>query len=272
MKMACCVIGYPIRHSLSPAIHNALYARYGLDCEYSVREVPPGGLGAFVEGIPAQGMAGFNVTMPYKQAIIPYLANRPAGGSVNTVAVRNGRLTGFSTDEAGFLKSLLEAGYQYQNRSVVFIGSGAVAGSLARDAVRRGAARVVLLGRSLKKARTLAAEIGCAAGVFDAAAACPEIEGCDMLVNATPQGMSGCAPFAGFAFLNGLPKTAPVCDLVYSPRETDLLKEAARRGNPALGGIHMLVWQAFYAFEHFFGILPDGKDKAHILSKIENLV
>jgi shikimate dehydrogenase len=268
----CCVIGYPICHSLSPVIHNTLYEIYKTDCEYGIREIEPGGLNGFVANIPANHICGFNVTMPYKKDIIPYLANTPDGGSVNSVAVRNGQLIGISTDEAGFLKSLQEKGFEYKGQKIVFIGAGAVAGALARDAAQKGAAAITLLNRSAEHAQIIAKEIGGNADSFNAGQTYDCIQNCDILINTTPQGMAGCPPFESFDFLHNVNSNALVCDLIYRPLETDFLKQAALQGNQTLGGISMLIWQAFYAFEHFFGILPNEQDKQIILEKIEKLI
>jgi Shikimate 5-dehydrogenase len=268
----CCVIGYPIRHSLSPVIHNTLYGIYGIDCKYTISEVEPGSLDRFVAEIPANNICGFNVTMPYKKDIIPYLTEKPEGNSVNSVAVRNGKLIGISTDEAGFLKSLHEKGFDYKDRKIVFIGAGAVAGALARDAAKKGAAKITLLNRSTDHAQEIAVQTGGFAGKFDANKTYECIQRCDILINTTPQGMAGCPPFESFAFLQNLNPAALVCDLIYRPMETKFLKQAALQGNTTLGGISMLIWQAFYAFEHFFGILPNEKDKKINLEKIKDLI
>ena len=116
----------------------------------------PGELGSFISEIPKMNLRGFNITMPYKKEIIPYLSQDPRLESVNTVAVRNGKLMGTSTDEAGFAKSLQEEGFSYKNKSIVFIGAGAVTGMLAADAAAKGAKQITLLNRTLEKAQILA--------------------------------------------------------------------------------------------------------------------
>ena len=265
----CCVIGYPIRHSLSPVIHNTLYGIYGIGCEYVIEEVKPGEMCRFMDCIPVRNICGFNVTMPYKKEVIGYLDNVPATDSVNSVAVRDGKLIGISTDEAGFLKSLHEKGASYQNQKIVFIGAGAVTGALARDAAQKGAGKITLLNRTLENAARIADETGGEAMTFDAAKTYDCIRGCDILVNTTPQGMAGCPPFPGFGFLANLNPDALVCDLIYKPLETDFLKKAAQRGNRTQGGLSMLIWQAFYAFHHFFGVMPTERDKEIVLTKIK---
>jgi shikimate dehydrogenase len=269
-NQTCCVIGYPIAHSLSPVIHNTLYEIYGIDCSYTVREVKPGELKKFIEEIPQMNLRGFNITMPYKKEIIPYLSEDPQAKSVNTVAVREGMLIGTSTDEAGFAMSLKEAGFSYKNKRVVFIGAGAVTGTLAADAADKGAKKITLLNRTLAHAQEIARKTGAKVDVFDSSKSYRCIEECDLLVNTTPLGMEGYSAFESFAFIGNLRPKTLVCDLIYHPFATELLMEASRRGNPTLGGISMLIWQAFYAFDFLFGILPGAQDKAAVLQKIED--
>ncbi len=268
-KKICCVIGYPIRHSLSPLIHNTLYGIYGIDCEYVIFEVKPGEIESFVRHIPERNICGFNVTMPYKKEIIPFLDNIPDTQSINSVAVRGGKLIGISTDEAGFLKSLAEKETSYANNKIVFIGAGAVTGALARDAAQKGAKKITFLNRTIEHAQNIAENVHGVAELFDPAKTYDCIRDCNILINTTPQGMAGCPPFPCFDFLENLNRGALVCDLIYKPFTTELLKKAADRGNRTQGGISMLIWQAFYAFHHFFGIMPTEKDKEFVMKKIE---
>ena len=159
-----------------------------------------------------------------------------------------------------------------QNKKIVFIGAGAVTGALALDAARNDAKKITLLNRTIDHAKKIAENINDEAELFDAAKTYDCIRDCDILVNTTPQGMSGCPPFPCFEFLSNLNPNALVCDLIYKPFETDFLKKAAGRGNPTQGGISMLIWQAFYAFHHFFGIMPTERDKELVLKEIEDQV
>ncbi len=269
-NQTCCVIGYPIAHSLSPVIHNALYDIYNINCSYTIREVPPGELGRFIQDTQTMNLAGFNITMPYKKEIISHLSADPRLSSVNTVAVREGKLFGTSTDEAGFKKSLSEEGFSYEGKKIVFIGAGAVTGTLAADARKEGAEKITLLNRTLSNAQNLAAGIRADVDVFDSKKTYACIEECDLLVNTTPLGMVGCPSFECFDFLSNLRGDTLVCDLIYQPFITKFLMEATKRGNPTLGGISMLIWQAFFAFEFIFGILPTEEDKETVLKIIED--
>lgn len=262
MRKNYCVIGSPIAHSLSPAIHNMLYARYGLECSYGKELVRPDTLEGFLSSLDARGIYGFNITMPLKQTILPYLSSvsSEASGGVNTVVVQaDGRLFGYSTDAAGFYASLTNIGSGYHGRNVVFIGAGAVTRLLAHDAVQKGAKSVVIVNRTPEKAQGIAREINAS---FDSLPnIAKHLKNCELLVNTTPLGMHGTGQdFEDLSFLDSLPVRAAVCDLIYSPAQTSFLQYAANRGLITMNGLGMLIWQAFFSFEKWFGILPDRGD------------
>lgn len=269
MKKNYCVIGSPVAHSLSPAIHNTLYEIYSLaDCEYSAVEVLPGGLAEFTAEIETRGIHGFNVTMPHKVDILPFLQYRDESvfNGANTIAVRPDGLHGYSTDAAGFYRSLKEAGADYAG-NIVFIGNGAVAQTLVHHAAQKRPERITVLGRDAKKAGMLADGRLVFSG--DMRNIADHMKNCDLLINTTPLGMHGVAnDFEDLGFIDLLPSTACVCDLIYAPPQTSLLKSAASRGLKTLNGLPMLIWQAFYAFEIFFGIMPTAADYAAIFGKL----
>ncbi len=270
MKKNYCVIGHPVLHSLSPSIHNALYERYKIaDCVYSAIEVLPETLEQFIQNIPTQQIKGFNITMPLKTDILPYLYKQDGSVSngANTVVVREGKLYGYSTDAAGFHKGLLNCGFDYTKKNIVFIGSGAVSQTLIHDASNRNPAKITVLNRTLEKAEALAHGTLVFADTLDAIAR--HMPNCDLLVNTTPLGMSGMQQnFADLSFMEALPQKALVCDLIYSPAQTAFLAKAAQTGHKTLNGLPMLIWQAFYAFEQFLGILPNEKDYETISSML----
>ncbi len=269
MKKNYCVIGSPVAHSLSPAIHNTLYNIYSLtDCCYSAVEVEPGGLAEFTAEIETRGIHGFNVTMPHKVDILPFLQYRDESvfNGANTIAVRADGLHGYSTDAAGFYRSLKEAGADYAG-NIVFIGNGAVAQTLVHHAAQKAPRRITVLGRDAIKAGALAD------GRLVFSDELKNIEShmaaCDLLINTTPLGMQGVgADFENLDFIEKLPRSACVCDLIYAPPKTTLLKNAEARGLKTLNGLPMLIWQAFYAFEIFFGIMPAKADYDTIFEKL----
>ncbi len=269
-----CVIGNPAKHSLSPAIHNELFRLYGIaDAMYEARELAPEGLAGFIANLSAEGICGFNVTMPYKQALLEYIdfADESARNGVNTVVVKENLLYGYSTDAAGFKKSLHDIGRGYRDKTIVFIGCGAVTKSLVQAAQCSGAKKITLLNRTLSRAAALADGKTIFADSMEAIE--NHMPCCDLLINTTPIGMQNSGlEFESLDFIELLPESACVCDLIYYPKETKLLSRARRRGLSALNGLPMLIWQAFYAFRHFTGILPAEKEYQTILRIVrENL-
>lgn len=240
-----CVIGDPVAHSLSPSIHNALLARRGLVGSYTTVTVRAGELEGFLTQARRGDYDGFNVTMPHKQAILPLLdaveGDAADMGAVNTVAVRQGRAVGYNTDGEGFVRSLP---FTASGKRVLVLGSGGAASAVSR-ALRRAGAAVTICCRHPEKTAGWDVETRLWREL-------PALAGeCDLLVNATPLGMTGQEQFADLGFLDNC--RGWVYDLVYQPRETALLAEARRRSLPVIGGLALLHAQAELAFELFVG-------------------
>ncbi|MEG1991548.1 MAG: shikimate dehydrogenase [Christensenella sp.] len=268
-----CVIGSPVAHSLSPVIHNTLYKIYGIDSSYAKHQVTADTLLAFIHSAHTENIAGFNVTMPLKKAILPYLkyVSPEARSSVNTVSVKPDGLYGYSTDAQGFYAALQNIGKTYKDTEIVFIGAGAVTRLLVHDAARKGAKKITLLNRTIEHAQKLAQEVNAAADLLS------NIElytkNCDLLINTTPLGMSGSQyDFASLDFINTLPKYATVCDLIYSPARTTLLARAHSCGLTVMNGLPMLIRQAFLSFEKWFDILPAESAYTKVLNQINELL
>lgn len=257
------VIGDPVAHSLSPLLHQAMIDQTGAAYRYDVRTVRPEELPAFVRWAKNGGCAGFNVTMPHKEAILPLLdevdATAASCGAVNTVCIREGRAIGHNTDGTGFLDSLAGQGFYPQGRTVLLLGAGGAAKAVGHALAAAGAGRIIVCARRLERAAALAAQLpGCGEGIVLAQDAMQQAAAaCDLLVNATPLGMAGSPAFAGLDFLQALPPHAVVYDLVYHPRRTALLEAAARQGLRTVGGIDLLIRQAVRAFTFFTGETPD---------------
>ena len=240
-----CVIGDPVSHSRSPAIHTVLLRQRGLAGTYTTVTVREGELDAFVAQARQGAWDGFNVTMPHKQAILPLLdaveGDAAAMGAVNTVVVRQGRAVGYNTDGGGFVASLP---FDAAGKRVLVLGSGGAASAVSR-ALRRSGAAVTICCRHPEKTagRDMKTRLWRELPVLAA--------DCDLLVNATPLGMTGQAAFADFRFLDNC--RGVVYDLVYQPCETALLAAARDRGLPVIGGLALLQAQAELAFELFVG-------------------
>ena len=257
------VIGDPVAHSLSPLLHQAMIDQTGAAYRYDVRTVRPEELPAFVRWAKDGGCAGFNVTMPHKEAILPLLdevdTTAASCGAVNTVCIREGRAIGHNTDGTGFLDSLAGQGFYPQGRTVLLLGAGGAAKAVGHALAAAGAGRVIVCARRSERTAALAAQLpGCGEGIVLAQDAIQQAAAaCDLLVNATPLGMAGSPAFAGLDFLQAMPPHAVVYDLVYHPRRTALLEAAARQGLRTVGGIDLLIRQAVRAFTFFTGETPD---------------
>lgn len=257
------VIGDPVAHSLSPLLHQAMLDQTGAAYRYDVRTVRPEELPAFVRWAKDGGCAGFNVTMPHKEAILPLLdevdTTAASCGAVNTVCIREGRAIGHNTDGTGFLDSLAGQAFYPQGRTVLLLGAGGAAKAVGHALAAAGAGRIIVCARRLERAAALAAQLpGCGEGIVLAQDAIQQAAAaCDLLVNATPLGMAGSPAFARLDFLQAMPPHAVAYDLVYHPRRTALLEAAARQGLRAVGGIDLLIRQAVRAFTFFTGETPD---------------
>lgn len=256
------VIGDPIEHSLSPAVHGAALSTLGIEYKYKKVRVAAGGLKRYIAHAISDRVDGFNLTMPHKVDILKFLSeisdDARLAESVNTVCVNNGSLSGFNTDGRGFELSLNRSGYEFKNSRIVILGAGGVVRTLVMAAALRGAKSVCIINRTQSKARELCAA---ADGISDTElsfAAFEELsESCgdaDIFINATPLGMSGCrGDFENLEFLHALPKGALVSDLIYNPPKTTLLKEAERIGLRTQNGLGMLIFQALAADEYYLG-------------------
>lgn len=247
------VIGDPIRHSLSPAIHNAAFAACGLDWVYVAFEVAAGSGADAVRAMRTLGIDGLSVTMPHKQAVAEACdecsADAAALSSVNCVVRRSdGSTWGDSTDGAGFVRAMHEAGHDPSGLRVVLLGAGGAARAVALALVR-GGAQVTVCARRADAAERAAAVTGARAGAWDDRA--DATSAADLLVNATPVGMGAdrSLPIPPDALRSGL----VVADLITHPLDTALLLAARQAGAPTVDGLGMLVHQAAIAFEHWTG-------------------
>ena len=252
------IIGHPIGHSISPVFQQAALDAIGFDGTYQAWDVAPDGVGEFVDGLRAPGTLGINVTVPHKEAVIPFLDEvddwASTAGAVNTIINRGGRLAGHNTDGIGFLRALREgADFEPRGRDVLVLGAGGSARGVVYALARAGVAQMFIANRTLERAQRLAAlsiDSGAAAESLELSQAGEAAREVALIVNCTSMGMVHGPDETGTPLsAASIPSSVLVNDLVYNPLETPLLREAARAGASTLGGIQMLVYQGAASFE-----------------------
>ncbi|WP_420637414.1 shikimate dehydrogenase [Candidatus Poriferisocius sp.] len=256
-EVAAGVIGYPVRHSLSPVICQAAFDELGLAWRYAAFEVPPGEAAAALAAMRERAMVGLSVTMPHKgdvAAAVDELSPAAAVlGVVNCVARVGGRLVGHNTDGAGFCDGLGADGVEVAGASVAVVGAGGAARAVVAELGRRGAAEVAVIARRAEQAASAAA----LAGPVGTTAGLGEVGRFGLVVNATPVGMAATTGSGGVPVEVELLRGGQhVVDLVYNPVVTPLLAECDRRGVARSTGIGMLVHQAAHAVRIWTGAEP----------------
>ena len=261
------IFGYPIKHTASPAMHNAAYEFLGINYRYTPFEVPPEKLEEEVKSMIKRNICGANVTIPHKETIKQYLdkltEEAKVFGAVNTVVVRNDMLVGHNTDGIGFAKALdVELGVSLKGKNIVILGGGGAARAISIQSALEGANKIVFatLASELKKVKQLAKRVininkDCvtdAVSLDDKEKLSKCMKKADMLVNATPVGMR--EEDGLLVDENDLTQKLLVYDIVYNPVETKLLKAATKKGIKTVGGAGMLLYQGVASFEVFTGL------------------
>jgi shikimate dehydrogenase len=257
----CALIGDPVEHTMSPAMHNIAFQELGLDYVYLPFHVKPEQLAQAIAGLKALNVRGFNVTIPHKVNVIPLLdALDPLAekiGAVNTVVNDSGKLKGYNTDAEGFLRALTENGFAPKGKNIVVLGAGGAARAISYILTKQGVQLTILnrqqeLDWAKDIARLIKKDFKKEVRVLELSHLPEALTGVDLLVNATSVGMSprdkeSTVP-AGL-----LTKVPLVFDIVYNPVKTKLLKEAKAAGAKTVSGVDMLVWQGALAFEKWTG-------------------
>jgi shikimate dehydrogenase len=255
------IMGWPVAHSLSPRLHGHWLRRYGIDGVYVPLAVLPGNLEPALRALPALGFAGVNLTIPHKEPAA-MLVDRlsPAAeriGAVNTVVVEpDDTLSGDNTDGFGFIASLTEsrAGWRADAGPAVLLGAGGAARAVAVALIDAGAPEVRVLNRTPDRAQALAEVLAGPTRAVPWRERSAALDGAALLVNTTSLGMRDQPPLV--LALDGLPRSAVVTDVVYTPLVTALLAVARARGNPVVDGLGMLLHQARPGFRAWFGVDP----------------
>jgi shikimate dehydrogenase len=259
------VIGWPVAHSLSPKLHAYWLREYAVDGLYVPLAVRKQDFSPVIQGLWRAGLVGVNVTLPYKQAAFALAHDHDdaalATGAANLLIFGdNGRIAARNTDAVGFQASVIEAvgPDALKGAAAVVLGAGGAARSVVLALDRLGIASIGILNRSRPRAESLVSELSPRTktrmefvqefGWNDAASRAA------LLVNATSAGLNGEIPFA--LSLDPSPPDCIVCDLVYSPLETEFLKQARERGLRTMDGLGMLMHQAVPSFAAFYGVIP----------------
>lgn len=246
------IFGYPVGHSLSPLLHNAVFRKKKIDAVYLPFEIRPDYLSEAIEAMRALGLAGVNVTIPHKEGAANYVDEVPqdidrAIGAVNTIVAREGKLIGFNTDGPGFIEDLRDRfDFFAKGKAVLMVGAGGAARAVAFSLVREQCAQLLIYNRTPERAKGLAQYLGTffPGRSIRAVLSIEELQGepLDLVVNATSCGMKADDPFPVNPEI--LQRARLVYDVVYAKSGTKLVREAQRLGVPAAEGSGMLVNQA----------------------------
>ena len=255
-----CVIGWPVKHSRSPIIHNYWLRQLEISGAYEQAEVPPVEFSSFIKNLSSNGFIGANITVPHKETAFMLCRHiSPAAkvlGAVNTLWIRRGELHADNTDAQGFLDNNDDVCPSWDRRlgHAVVLGAGGAARAVVHSLLQRGAGRISLVNRTQDRADALAARFGSKVAASQWNALSSHLASADFLVNTTSLGMSGQPNLD--VDLASLPTHAVVADIVYAPLETALLAQARKRGLQTVDGLGMLLHQAKHGFKQWFGVQP----------------
>lgn len=258
MTKTYAVIGDPIDHSLSPALHNAAFTFLGLDCTYIAYRIPKGELEIGIESLKKVGISGFNVTIPHKIDMMRLLdeADKECAlvGATNTVVNSNGILKGYNTDVDGFLDPIRRRKIDCKGAEVLLVGAGGAARAIVAAFAKEGASKITVTNRTRQKAENIIAfakQLGLGSEFSDLADA-GEIAGkFRFVINATPVGLKGMGIPVSTRNLN---KNSIVYDIVYMPVETPFIKQSKEKGANIIYGWEMLLAQAMNSFKIWTGM------------------
>ncbi|MDA0781322.1 MAG: shikimate dehydrogenase [Rickettsiales bacterium] len=293
------VIGYPVKHSLSPVLHGYWLKKYNIDGEYGMLEVKPEDLEQTLLGLKDKGYVGCNLTIPHKEAAFELVDKQTSVSfrgheptvikAINTILVENdGTLTAANTDVYGFIQNIKESepNFNFTKGSAVVLGAGGAARSIVYGLIQRNVPNIFIVNRTRRKSDIMVGDLEYFTGFNGNNSKLKALGWNDrneiladanLLVNTTSLGMKGNPELD--INLEKLPKNALVTDIVYSPIEVDpsnptytkLLKNASARGNLVVEGLGMLLYQAVAGFQMWFGVKPEVTEdlRKHVLSHIK---
>lgn len=279
------VIGFPVSHSLSPALHEYWLQKYTIDGAYIPLSIAPENLTTSIHHLVQLGFQGFNITLPHKESIMPLLASIDDTarqiGAVNTVAIRDGQLHGFNTDAYGFIQHLKHTcpyNLDFTHMHALVLGAGGASRAVCTGLLHEGCPTIYLCNRNKQRAEDLVQHLKMFPSAQNTQFIIMDWEELshalpapiDLLINTTQLGMTGQPPLT--IDLKSLPAHALVYDIVYRPLLTPLLQQAQHYGLKTIDGLGMLLWQAQQGFELWFKEKPEITPELHnaILSLAES--
>ncbi len=256
------VIGNPINHSLSPKLHNYWFKENKIDAIYDKKKIEEKNLPNIISEVKEKKINGINVTVPFKKSVISYLDKLSQEAeqtqSVNTIILSNDNLVGHNTDIAGFTKAIKNLNFNIKGKKIFILGAGGVVPSIIFALNKMNVSKIIISNRTKKKAEDLKSQ-------FHNLEICDwgDINDFDVIINATSVGLNKETINLDFSkFANN----RLFYDVIYSPAETNFLKEGKKHGNRTENGKLMFVYQAFEAFKLWHGIEPDiNSDTLEIL-------
>lgn len=273
------IIGNPVRHSLSPYIHNYFFNCYSIDGVYLPFEVEQSSLKAAIDGIRVLKIEGLNVTAPFKERVIEYIdgvyESAEFVGSVNTIKNVDGKLLGYNTDYTGIVKALEYENIEAKGRKVLMIGAGAIAQTICLALGALGAEEIVILNRTEEKAKNIVEKLKKRRilyknGELNNVNISNEINNADIIINATSTDILGNGAYN--INFKKIKKPAVFFDVIYNPKHTNILRLAHNNGFKTINGLSLLVFQAIEAFEIWTGIRPYQEDINKLFSMLNKLI
>jgi len=262
------VVGFPVRHSLSPVMHNAVFKRLGVNAVYKPFEVRPEDLKKFIHALKKNAIFGLNITIPHKESVIPLLSsvrNSPglaqSIGAVNTIKIEDGKPVGYNSDGVGFIRALKSLGFDFKDKKVALMGAGGAAKAVAFNMAEEKASSIHIFDEDALRCQELVKKLKNKFPrqiKFSESIEALSVPKCDILINATPVGMHDDQMLVPTEYLH---KELFVYDLVYNPKgrkTTRLIAEAKKKGLKAHDGIWMLVFQGAISSKIWF---PDFDEK-----------
>ena len=253
------VIGNPINHSLSPKIHNHWLKENRINATYDKLKIENKEIKGLIQDIKQKKIAGCNVTVPFKKAVIPYLDELSLEAektqSVNTIVLKNNSLIGHNTDISGFTRAIKDLNFNIKNKRVFILGAGGVVPSIIFALSKMEVSKIIISNRTRQKAENLRMQFN-NLNILDWG----KIEDFDVIINATSLGLNNETINLDFS---NLENNKLFYDVIYNPQETNFLREGKRLGNKVENGKLMFVYQASEAFKLWHGVQPDINEYTH---------